>query len=411
MASDVVVPEVGEVGMEVVFVRWLKAEGDEVAVGEPLFEVDTEKSVMEVEAYAAGTLTGLEVGEGDTVQTRQVIARILAPGEEPAPAALADDREPSPTSEHPGSGASGTPTDHVSPLPGWSPGTADSSSAVPATSPAPVSAPRRAGVSPRARRVAKQLGVDTAALVGSGSNGLITEADVRAAAAAERAHVAAPQTGSTASPDPADRARRAIADLTTRSWQSIPHFYLQLQADVETGLGLSKPTPLICAAVAHALQRHPECNLAWDADKPIQRDGVDLGLLVDAPAGLLIAVITNAQDLDLVQMADAIREAAGRARSGTLGAADMGTRSLTISNLGMYAVDRFSAVIPRPDVLTLAVGRTRTLPHWDGTSFVPRQAVELTLSVDHRALDGAAAARFLSTVESVLADPAAEGLA
>jgi pyruvate dehydrogenase E2 component (dihydrolipoamide acetyltransferase) len=229
---------------------------------------------------------------------------------------------------------------------------------------------------------------------------------VRAAAEA-----ASSPTVPAADDDATDRARRAIADLTTKSWQSIPHFYLQLQADVEAGLGLSKPTPLICAAVAQALERHPECNLGWDGDRPARRGDVDLGLLVDAPAGLLIAVITRAQDLDLADMADAIREAAERARGGTLSAADMGARSLTVSNLGMYAVDRFSAVIPRPDVLTLAVGRTRTIPHWDGTSFRPRRAVDLTLSVDHRALDGAAAAGFLSTLETVLADPVAAGLA
>ena len=211
--------------------------------------------------------------------------------------------------------------------------------------------------------------------------------------------------------DAAERARRAVADLTTRSWQTVPHFYLQLEADVQTGLGLAKPTPLLCAAVAQALARHPECNLGWQDDRPIPRDGVDLGLLIDAPAGLLIAVINEAQDLDLADMADAIKAAADRARSGTLSAADLGARSLTVSNLGMYAVDRFAAVIPTPDVLTLAVGRTRTVPRWEGTSFTPRKVIDLTLSVDHRALDGAAAARFMSTLESVLADPVAEGLA
>lgn len=392
MASDVIVPEVGEVGMDVIFVRWLKAEGDEVAAGDPLFEVDTEKSVMEVEAYAAGTLSGLLVSDGDTVQTRQVIAQILAPGEDAASVVAASTPQPNPSSPPPG-GSTGTVA----------------SSAVPATdsgtaAPAPE---RQAGVSPRARRVAKKLGVDTAGLQGSGPDGLITESDVRAAA--EGATTGPAAVGER--PDPADRARRAIADLTTGSWQSIPHFYLQLEADVERGLELAKPTPLILASVAQALVRHPECNLGWDGDRPVPRTSVDLGLLVDAPAGLLIAVINDAQDMDLIEMADAIRSAADRARSGKLGAADMGVRSLTVSNLGMYAVDRFSAVIPRPDVLTLTVGRTRTVPRWDGSAFRPGKAADLTLSVDHRALDGAAAAKFMTTLESILADPAAGGLA
>ena len=393
MASDVVVPEVGEVGMEVVFVRWLKAEGDEVAVGEPLFEVDTEKSVMEVEAYAAGTLIDLGVGEGDIIATRQVIARILAPGEERVEAV----QQPSEI-----------PPQQASPPPGGSSGAVESSSAVPATSSGPpgAAAPRRTGLSPRARRVAKKLGVDTEGLTGTGPDGLITESDVRAAAEQSS------PPGPVGTADNVDRARRAIADLTTSSWQTIPHFYLQLEADVERGLGLAKPTALICASVAQALVRHPECNLGWrDGDTPVPRDGVDLGLLVDAPAGLLIAVIGDAQDLDLADMSEAIGEAAGRARSGKLSALDLGPRSLTVSNLGMFAVDRFAAVIPKPDVLTLAVGRTRTVPRWDGSQFGPRKVVDLTLSVDHRALDGAAAARFMSTLESVLADPVAEGLA
>ena len=109
-------------------------------------------------------------------------------------------------------------------------------------------------------------------------------------------------------------------------------------------------------------------------------------------------------------MAEAIRDAAGRARSGKLGALDMRPRSLTISNLGMFSVDRFTAVIPTPDVMALAVGRARTAPRWDGATFVPRRTMDMTLSVDHRALDGAAAARFLSSLELILSDPAGQGL-
>jgi pyruvate dehydrogenase E2 component (dihydrolipoamide acetyltransferase) len=254
--------------------------------------------------------------------------------------------------------------------------------------------------------VAKKLGVDTSGLTGSGPDGLITEADVRAAAKATDGGDA---VGGGAAET--DRVRKAVADLTTASWQTIPHFYLELEADVERGLELAKPTPLICAATAQALVRHPECNLRWEGDRPVQREGVDLGLLIDTPVGLLIAVISDAHELDFADMADAIAAAAERSRNGKLSAADLVPRSLTISNLGMYAVDRFAAVIPKPDVLTLAVGRTRTVPRWDGSPFSPRRVVDLTLSIDHRALDGAAAARFMSSLEAILADPVAEGLA
>lgn len=387
MASDVIVPEVGELGMEVTFVRWLKQPGDEVAAGDPLFEVDTEKSVMVVEAYASGTLVDVRVGEGVTVAPRDVIGRLLGPGE-----ALTNGDTEAPS------------------IQGEPPGTVESSSAVPAAAPPAAPAPAPGAVSgrlsPRARRVAEELGVSTDGLAGSGPDGLVTESDVRAAARDAGAG------GSKSSDIPvSERARRAVAELTTASWQTIPHFYLQLEADVDAALELARPTPLIMAAVAQALVRHPECNLAWDGAVPARRQSVDLGLLVDAPAGLLITVVKDADELDLGDMTTAVREAAERARAGKLAAMDLGARSLTVSNLGMYSVDRFSAVIPRPDILTLAVGRTRTTTRWQGTTARPVKVMDLTLSVDHRALDGAAAARFLSSLEAVLADPRSEGLA
>jgi pyruvate dehydrogenase E2 component (dihydrolipoamide acetyltransferase) len=211
--------------------------------------------------------------------------------------------------------------------------------------------------------------------------------------------------------DRASRARRATAELTAASWRTIPHFYLELEAELEAGLALARPTPLVCAAAARALLRHPECNLEWSGDRLVPRQRVDLGLLVDTPDGLLISVVRDAADLDLAAMAEAVTAASDRARAGILGPADLGTRSLTVSNLGMHPVDRFSAVIPAPDILALAVGRVRTVARWQGSSFEPRRVVSLTLSVDHRALDGSAAARLLADLEALLRDPASEGLA
>jgi pyruvate dehydrogenase E2 component (dihydrolipoamide acetyltransferase) len=402
MASDVIVPEVGELGMEVTFVRWLKAAGDQVAVGDPLFEVDTEKSVMVVEAYSKGVLVDLAAKDGDLVAPRQVIARLLAPDEP-----LTSTIPPVSVPAHPSSIEPERPSGAVA------------SSAGPAVDPGsegsedvPARAPRSSmAMSPRARRVAKELGADPATIRGTGPDGIITEADVRAAVSPPAAAHPHPPAQEPSLQLRSERARRAIAELTSSSWRSIPHFFLQLDADVEDALGLAKPTPLICAAVAQALSRHGECNLRWEGDTPVPRDTVDLGLLVDSPKGLLITVLADAQDMDLADMADAVRDAAERGRRGKLGAIDMRPRSLTVSNLGMYPVDRFTAVIPAPDILTLAVGRTRTVPRWDGGSFLPRRVMGLSLSVDHRALDGAAAARFMATLEEVLSDPAAAGLA
>ena len=190
------------------------------------------------------------------------------------------------------------------------------------------------------------------------------------------------------------------------AWRTIPHFYLRLGADVTAAVGEARPTTLICAAAVRALARHPECNLEWEGTELVRRDRLDLGLLVDTPRGLLLPRVVNADRLTLADLDVAIDAAVTRARTGTLKTVDFGPRSLTVSNLGMFAVDSFAGVIAAPDVMLLSVGRFRTVPVWDGQAFEPRQVVELTLSVDHRAIDGADAGRFLTTLESLLREPA-----
>ncbi len=395
MAVDVVVPEVGEVGMEVTFVAWYRAEGDLVTSGEPLYQVDTQKTLFDVEAVADGRLVGLAAREGDLIEPHQVIARILAEGEE-----LATTATP-PTASAPDAGSAA----------GTDPVGADRPTTAPPTDDA--GRPRRRdGVSPRARRVAGRLGVDLDDLVGTGPDGLITEADVQAAA--ERRLSVAPDARPGAAPNPTsvastdrDRVRRAVADLTSRSWQSVPHFYVRLDADLTVGLELAKPMPLLVGAFARALRDRPEANLAWAADgrtKP--RSSVDLGILVDTPDGLLLPVVRDADRLGLAGLADAIRAAADRARSGRLAADDFGPRSGSVSNLGMFAVDQFAGIVAVPDPLLLAIGRATTRPVWDGGGWQPRTIASLTLSVDHRALDGADAGRLMSDLEAILADPA-----
>jgi pyruvate dehydrogenase E2 component (dihydrolipoamide acetyltransferase) len=199
--------------------------------------------------------------------------------------------------------------------------------------------------------------------------------------------------------------RLAVAASTAASWRTIPHFYLTLEADVSAGLARARPTALICSGIARSLGQHPELNLAWDNERLVRRDAVDLGLLVDTPRGLLLPVIRGADRLSLASMQAAIDAAASRARSGQLRPDDYGPRSLSVSNLGMFSVDRFTGVIAAPDIMLIAIGRLRTVPRWESDNWRPRRVTDLTLSVDHRALDGAAGARFLSTLEKVLADP------
>jgi pyruvate dehydrogenase E2 component (dihydrolipoamide acetyltransferase) len=398
VAVDVVVPEVGEVGGDLTFVGWLKQEGDQVRAGEPIFEIDTGKATVEIEALADGTLVGLSVGSGEIVQPRQVIGRILVEGEQDLP-----------TSTTAGPGAvSSSPA----PLPADSHTDERAARAIPtAAEPQPV-ARAPVGASPRARRLAAEAGIDLASIIGSGPDGMVTERDVQSAVDAragwgEEVRVTSPSATapSIAPADVAERARRAVADRTLGAWRQIPHFYLSLEADVTQTFGLARPTVVTVAAFARALAAHPECNLEWKGDSVVRRTTVDLGLLVDTPHGLLLPAVRDADHLDLAALAAALEAAVARARAGSLSSGDLAPRSATISNLGMFAVDRFAAVIAAPDPLTLAVGRARTAPRWNGAGWSPATVVDLTLSVDHRALSGAAAGRLLSTLEAILGDP------
>jgi pyruvate dehydrogenase E2 component (dihydrolipoamide acetyltransferase) len=226
-----------------------------------------------------------------------------------------------------------------------------------------------------------------------GQGHLITERDVRAAASG--GDVGARR----------EKVRRAVAQRTSAAWRSIPHFYLRLDADVSAALKLHRPTELVCAAAIEALRRHPECNLAWAGDRLETRSSIDVGILVDTPDGLLLPAVRAADGLSFAELASALRDAVERAHRSVLAASDSGPRSITVSNLGMHAVDGFAGVIAMPDVLLLAVGRVVERPAWDGASWQPRKVMPLTLSVDHRALDGASAARLLTTLEAMLADP------
>ena len=382
MAVEVIVPEVGEVGMDVTFVRWLRDEGDEVREGDPLFEVDTLKAVMEVQAYASGRLAAVTAREGDIVQPHQVLAILLEPGDGVAP--------------QPGEPARAAVADATAGLAGAvSPATQAAGGATGA-------ATVKSRVSPRARRIASEIGVDIRTVVGTGPDGFVTELDVRDAASA-------PPSGSAPAAEQASRAERiraGVAERTTRAWQTIPHYYLGLEVDATAAFERGRITAVLCVTAARALARHPECNLIWAGDHLDRSGSVDLGLLVDTPLGLLIARIPDADRLTLAQMTDSVAAAAARARAGKLEALDAGPRSLPLSNLGMHAVASFAGVLAVPDVMLLTSGRAHMAPRWDGTAFQPRRVLELTLSVDHRALDGAAAGRYLSTLESILADPA-----
>ena len=370
MAIDVIMPVLGVAQDTGRVIRWLRAEGDAIRKGEPLIEVETDKVTVEMEAPADGTLAVVTAHAGDDVPVGTVIGLILAAGEQ-APALA----EP--------------PRDAVE------------------------SAPARVPASPLARRMARDAGVDLRALAKRTGRPVLA-ADVRASGTAVAAAAATP-------PPPAGVAAvsgawRAMAERTLSSWTRTPHFAVQREIDASrlldwqrvargrTGVRITI-TDLFVRSVAHALRMHPALARSWSEDGLVTAPSLGVGLAVALEDGLVVPVIHAADTLDLASIAARREELVGRARSGRLEPGDVRGGTFTISNLGMYGVDAFTAIINPPQAAILAVGRIadRVLAV-DGLPAV-RPALTLTLSCDHRVVDGARGASFLDTLADTIEEP------
>lgn len=374
---DIVVPQISEVASEIVLVRWLKAPGDAVSKGEPLFELDTDKYVVEIEAFEDGTLAELVVAEGTVVEPGQVVGRLEGAA---------------------GASISGAPT----PLPAQEP-----------ARPAPIATDgarreRGALATPKARRLARDLGVDVATLTGTGKGGMVTADDVRAATAETQPM---PDPGL----EPLSRARRAIGSRMQESKRTVPHFYVMLDVDMSESvrlrrycvdtLGWERPptfTDLIVAACARALRADSNANVALEDGGLRRRATVDIGIAVGLEDGLIVPVIQEADRLELRVLASQARAAAERARTGRLLESDLAERSMVVSNLGMHGVDAFIAIVDPPDPMILAAGRVAERCVVVDRAPAARWECTLTLSADHRVFDGFLAARFVGAVKSQL---------
>jgi pyruvate dehydrogenase E2 component (dihydrolipoamide acetyltransferase) len=387
---DIIVPQVGEAVAEVTLVRWLKAPGEHVKRGEPLFEVDTDKALVEVEAFVDGTLAEIIIPEGSAVMPQQVVGRV-APSE-------------------PGEGATVTARESE---PGVPEPTEVGQRLAAELRSAPSSAGDRGGrraFSPKARRLAESLGVNLETVRGTGPNGLVTARDVE---------VAQSDAGSQA----AERRklspmRRTVAERTQASKQQVPHYYLTVDADMteaqrlrqycQARLGWSQRptvTDLIVRASALALGQMPALNVRYHDGQLEIRHTVDVGVAIALDDGLVVPVLATADRVSLQATAQWLRQAAERARQGRLLPQDLAAKSLVVSNLGMYGIDSFFAIIDQPDPMILAAGRVadRLVPVHGQPAVCPM--CTLSLSVDHRALDGATAARYLKRVQAHLEDP------
>jgi pyruvate dehydrogenase E2 component (dihydrolipoyllysine-residue acetyltransferase) len=406
MATEVKLPRLGQ-GMESgTIVRWLKSEGEPVSKREPLYELDTDKVTQEVEAEADGVLLKIVVPEGE-VEVGRTIAVIGAEGEDVS--ALAAE-----TSSQ-GNGAMARAE------PAAAPAESPQEEPIPSEHRPGLEAPAgRVKASPLARRIAREKGLELAEIRGTGPEGRIIAEDVEKAGAAPRPAAApAPALAPAGEPQTIEltSTRKTIARRLTEAWQA-PVFQLQVSSDMTAVLevraalvdrlreGETKPTvnDVLTKLVAVALVRHPAVNAHFAGDRIVRFPNAHVGIAVAAPNGLVVPVVRDADRRTITEIAAARAELVGRARDGKLRREDLEDGTFTISNLGMFGIDRFTAVLNPPQAAILAVGAGQERPVVRDGEIVARPTMTMTLTCDHRAVDGAPAAEFLETVKAMLED-------
>jgi pyruvate dehydrogenase E2 component (dihydrolipoamide acetyltransferase) len=387
---------------------WRKKEGEAVKKGEPLLEIETDKAVVEIEAPGDGFLAGITAFEGAVIPVGETIAWLIAAGEKaPTVKAMAGPSaratSAAPAAERAGAAAAK--------------GAASATATVTETS---------AQISPKARRLAKELGVDTIGLSGSGPDGTITAEDVQAAADAKKKSVpgssaATPASSPASHPgESLSQIARLMGEKMTQSWTTVPHFFLTRDVDCTELIAVHKRlgpaveksngakltiTDLLIAAVARALAKRPIMNASWTGTGIRQNPEINVSLAMAVKDGVVGAVIHKADSAKLGEISTQRRDLAERARANRLRPADISGGTFTISNLGMYQVDAFAAIITPPQAATLAVGTIadRVVPVKGKPAIRPMMT--MTLSSDHRVLDGARAAEFLTTLAEAIQKP------
>jgi pyruvate dehydrogenase E2 component (dihydrolipoamide acetyltransferase) len=401
MAFSVVMPALEMAQETGKLIAWRKQEGDRVTKGEPLLEVETDKAILEVEAPADGILAGITASAGADIPVGQTIAWIVAPGEKPPTESQSATSAPTARA-----GLQGKTESHVAPV------------AASTTEPSAVSAAR---ISPKARRLAKELGINIATVAGSGPGGEILASDVQAAASAPNESSTAKPARKASNIEVPSTLGRLMAERTAQSWTTVPHFFVTRELDANalneyreklvgeithTHKIRITHTDLLVALVARVLLQHPRLNSSWTPEGIRLHNHVNMGVAIAVNDGVVAAVIPNAQAATLAEIAQQRRDVAERARAGKLRPADIADATFTISNLGMYHVDQFTAIITPPQAAILAVGSIADrVVAVEGKPAV-RPMMTLTLSADHRAADGARAAMFMNDLAEAISRPA-----
>jgi len=391
LISEIVMPNLGATGGDVTLDDWLVKPGDAVKAGQPLFVVTTDKATVEVEAFRDGVLREIRAQAGETVPLGTVVALLADAMDEPLPTTSETQTAPETVVAVPLSN---------NPLP------------------APMQTERLL-ISPLARRMAEQEGLEPAKIAGSGRGGQILKRDIVQALTARRVKLPIAAANG-ARRELLSPMRRAIAERTQRSKSAAPHFYATITVDMKAALDLRQQaiewanqhgwmppsiTDLCLRATALSLRDFPMLNASFDGDAILYHEDINLGLVVGLDDGMLIPVIRQADRLNLTGLVAETRRLRQRAEAGQLSATELTGGTFTLSNLGMFGLDSFTAVINPPEAGILALGAVKEQPTVVDGEVVPRPLLVTTLSVDHRVVDGITAARFVAAFKDLLEHP------
>ena len=419
MAEIVRMPKLSDTMTEGVVATWLKQVGDEVESGEILAEIETDKATMEFESFFDGVLLHIGVEQGATAPVDSLLCILGEKGEDIS--AVLEAAAKAPTAET--APAEAAPVPPPAPAPVAAPAPAPVPAPV-AVAPAPASAPAPAPVvpsangrlkaSPLARKLAEERGLNVAMIPGSGDGGRVVKRDVEAYQAQG---AGAPVQGVERFTEVGiSQMRKTISRRLSESKFSAPHFYLTVSIDMEVAMSTRKAindggdvkisfNDMVVKAAALALKKHPVVNSSWLGDRIRFNEHVHIGVAVSVDEGLLVPVVRHADLKRMSQIGAEVKDFAGKARDKKLQPSDWEGNTFTISNLGMFGIDEFTAIINAPDSCILAVGGINAVPVVKNGAVVPGHVMKVTLSCDHRSVDGASGAAFLNDFKGYLENP------
>ena len=451
MATSMVMPQMGYDMHEGKVVRWLKKEGEEVIRGEVIAEIETDKATVEYEAYTGGVVAKIVAAEGMTIPVGGLIAVLTAPGEAIPEDILTDAALDAPAEAPPATAAAEVPASAAAAAPGASDeevrasplarrmakergvdlssitGTGPSGRITEADIPEQVASALAAPAigdikaSPLAKRLARERGIDLTTLTGTGPGGRITEADVPehvAPAAAQVSSETGASAGLTSENVELSRMRQTIARVTVDSWQAAPHFYVSVDIDMTKAMSFRRDVndeldaesrvsvnDLIVKASAIAIGRHPKFNSFFRDDHLQMNESINVGIAVALESGLIVPGINGCEAKSLLGIAAASRDLVARANSGSLRNEEYSGTTFSVSNMGMFDIESFTAIIYPPHAAILAVGTVKEQPVARDGELAIAQIMKATLSTDHRVADGAEAAQFLVGIKKLLENP------